>query len=489
MKLLIGWDIQDITPAQPVELIGQYYQRISQGVRDPLAVSALAMEQPGAGSGTQVVMVSIDIVYIAKDFLDEVRTRACAQVADLDPQAIILNATHVHTAPSWFVPFRWWQPAPGAMQPAEIRAFLLERTVRAVVNAWNARQPGRVGAASAYAPVGFCRRMLYADGSAMMYGATDREDFIGVEGGNDPEVRLLYTWDEDDRLTGVVVNVACAAQVMEAGYRMTGDFFGELRKRIHAAYGPQVTLLPQVSAAGCQSPRNLPAQSSDEVNYWGESGMVAIADRLERAVADGYAAARDHRASVPVFKHSVTPVTLPVHRATPAEYQAASAEVQRLIRGFPDEATASRELFARFVADTHAGEKRQRHGPFDNKELDFVLLENAQAVIQRYETQDATPTFSMELHALRLGDCVFVTNPFELFLDYGQMIIARSQAPRTFLVQLACDAGRYLPTARAMAAGGYSALIINGSVGPEGGRMLVEASVKAIAELWQESQS
>ena len=45
MNMLIGWDIQDITPAQPVELIGQYYQRISKGVRDPLSVSALAMEQ------------------------------------------------------------------------------------------------------------------------------------------------------------------------------------------------------------------------------------------------------------------------------------------------------------------------------------------------------------------------------------------------------------------------------------------------------------
>ena len=65
------------------------------------------------------------------------------------------------------------------------------------------------------------------------------------------------------------------------------------------------------------------------------------------------------------------------------------------------------------------------------------------------------------------------------------VLFRRSQAKRTFLVQFACDTGRYLPTARAMAAGGYSALIINGSVGPEGGRMLVEASVKAIEELWK----
>jgi hypothetical protein len=328
--------------------------------------------------------------------------------------------------------------------------------------------------------------MCYADGSAMMYGETNRADFIGVEGANDPVVRMLFTWDEREQMTGVIVNVACPAQVMEAAHVVSADFFGELRKRIQATYGAQVKLLPQVSAAGCQSPRNLPAQSKDDVNYWNESGMVAIAGRLEKAVAEGCAAARKSIQRDPVLKHTVTQLALPVRRVSATEHQVACAEVKRLIGNFPDEATASRELFAQFVADTHAGEKRQPHGPFDNKELDFVLLENAQAVISRYENQDATPTYSMELHALRLGDCVFVTNPFELFLDYGQAIIARSAAKRTFLIQFCCDSGRYLPTARAIAGGGYSALIINGAVGPEGGRMLVDASVKAIEKLWKE---
>lgn len=486
MKTLIGWDIQDITPTQPVELIGQYYQRVSKGVRDPISVTALAIEQTAPGGVEQAVMVSMDIIFVAGDFQDEVRKLAGAQLPDLKPQAIFLNATHIHSGPMWFAPFRWWKPAAGAMQPAEIRAFILERVVRAVVNAWKSRQPGRVSTTSAYASVGFSRRMCYADGSAMMYGETNRADFIGVEGGNDPVVRMLFTWDEREQMTGVIVNVACPAQVMEAAYEISADFFGELRKRIHATYGAQVKLLPQVSAAGCQSPRNLPAQSKDDVNYWNESGMVAIAERLEKAVAEGYAAARQSIQCDPVLKHSMTKLTLPVHRASEAQYQAACAEVKQLVKNFADEATASKELFAQFVADTHAGEKRQPHGPFDNKELDFVKLENAQAVIKRYRNQDATPTYTMELHAVRLGDSAFVTNPFELFLDFGQMIIARSPAKQTFTIQLACDVGRYLPTAKAVTGGGYSALIINGSVGPEGGRMLVDASVKAIEELWKE---
>jgi hypothetical protein len=86
----------------------------------------------------------------------------------------------------------------------------------------------------------------------------------------------------------------------------------------------------------------------------------------------------------------------------------------------------------------------------------------------------------VELHAVRLGDLAFATNPFELYLDYGQRIKARSRAEQTFLVQLACGRLGYLPTARAVAGGGYGALIANGSVGTEGSRILVEESIAAI---------
>ena len=482
-NMLVGWDTQDITPDQPVELIGQYYQRISKGVRDHLTVTAMAFECEGGGA--QAVMVSLEILFVTRDFLHDVRKEVVAQLPELDPKVIFLNATHIHSGPFWFAPFRWWVPAEGATPPAEIRAFILERTVRAVVRAWKARCAGQTASASVWANTGFCRRMLYADGHATLYGEVNDEDFIGVESASDPEVRMLFTWDESEALTGLILNVACPAQVLEAGYEISADFFGELRQRIHRTYGQDVHLLAQVSAAGCQSPRNMPEQSKGDVNYWNEQGISAIAHRLEKAVAEGYAMACKRKQKSAPLMHSVKEISLPVRRATMSEYQAACADVERITKSHPDVSTASRELFDSFVEDVQSREKVQSRGPFDDKELDFVHLENALAVIRRYETQDSEPVFSMELHALRIGDCAFVTNPFELFLDYGQMICARSRAGRTFVVQFACDSGGYLPTARASAAGGYSALIINGRVGPEGGRILVDATVHAINELWE----
>jgi len=116
-----------------------------------------------------------------------------------------------------------------------------------------------------------------------------------------------------------------------------------------------------------------------------------------------------------------------------------------------------------------------------------VLIQNNLAVVKRFETQDSMPRYDFEMHVLRLGDVVFVTNPFELYLEFGHRIKARSVAQQTFVVQLSCGSGGYLPSARAEQLGGYGGLIINGEVGSDGGALLVDVSVEEIAAQWRQS--
>ena len=61
-------------------------------------------------------------------------------------------------------------------------------------------------------------------------------------------------------------------------------------------------------------------------------------------------------------------------------------------------------------------------------------------VLDRHEAQGERPTEDVEVHALRIGDAALVTNPFELFLDFGLRMKARSRAQQTFIAQLACGA-------------------------------------------------
>ena len=71
-------------------------------------------------------------------------------------------------------------------------------------------------------------------------------------------------------------------------------------------------------------------------------------------------------------------------------------------------------------------------------------------------------------------------------VDYGVQIQARSRAEQTILIQLAAamDFAYYVPTPRAVQAGGYSAEVTHNLVGPEGAQVLVDRTVEAIGELW-----
>ena len=91
-----------------------------------------------------------------------------------------------------------------------------------------------------------------------------------------------------------------------------------------------------------------------------------------------------------------------------------------------------------------------------------------------------------EVHVIRLGNIAIATNPFELFLDYGNQIKARSKAEQTFLIQLANGAEGYLPTEKAEKGGHYSAFISSGITGHVGGEMLVRGTLKSINHMFAE---
>jgi hypothetical protein len=108
-----------------------------------------------------------------------------------------------------------------------------------------------------------------------------------------------------------------------------------------------------------------------------------------------------------------------------------------------------------------------------------------QSIVDRFERQKTDPNYAMELHVLRLGDVAVCTNPFELYTEYGVRIRARSKAVQTFVVQLACGSGAYLPTEEAIRGGSYSTAVYSTPVGPQGGDSLVDQTVEAINAMWE----
>ena len=102
------------------------------------------------------------------------------------------------------------------------------------------------------------------------------------------------------------------------------------------------------------------------------------------------------------------------------------------------------------------------------------------------KVQELMETLDTEVHIIKMGTIAFATNPFELFLDYGNQIKARALCEQTFLIQLANGTEGYLPTEKAEKGGHYSAFIASGQCGHAGGEQLVRETLKDINGLFAE---
>jgi hypothetical protein len=432
-------------------LKGQWHVRVSTHAEDPLTATALSLETGGA-EPEQAVLVSCDLLSIPTWLQERVRDRVRGRLPALDPLKLFLNATHTHTAPEME---DGWYPYPGGnvMTPAECADFLVERIAEVVVEALKGRGPGGVSWALGHAVVGHNRRVMYFDGNSKMYGKTDDPNFDCIEGYEDHAVEMLFTWDPSKRLTGVVINLACPSQIVEGENYISADFWHDVRTEIRRRHSPGLFVLPQCSAAGDQSPHLLIYKRA-EVEMWKRRGVTErqeIAERVADAVDRAYGAAQSGiRTDIP-FKHRVETLELPIQRLSRDDYNAAQ-EYVRLNERKPD---------ARFF--------------FEKETV---------ARYQRQEGANPPTSYPMELHVLRLGDVAMATNPFELFLDYGLRMKARSHALQTFVIQLACDDAMYLPTERAVRARGYGAEALVSKVGPEGGQALVNRTVELIDGMW-----
>ncbi len=486
-QLMIGWSEADITPATDkfISLAGQYYVRLSKEIHSRLKTVAVAFS-----SGDQhFLLASMDNGGVAEVFQQAVREAVVKLEPAINPANIFINAIHTHNAPAAKVPAKVKGAHGGVVKavadpnvytPQEYVDFVVPVVARNLVNAWKNRKNGGIARAFGFARVGHCRRPVFADGTAEMYGDTTRLDFIGMEAGEDSGVDMLFTYDGAGKKTGMLLNVACPSQVMESTYKVSSDFAGATRELLKKEYGEDFHMLYQISPAGCQSPRDLVRHYTTEPDFWHEDGVAVIADRLLTAVRNAEPGEIDY---APVFKTATLRVTLPRRRASYQDYKAAKAELARLVAIKSED-----DAYKEFCDNTHAAEKLGGPGPYDDKTEHFVCIKNVQAVITRYETQDEVPTMSFDMLVARLGDIAIANNPFELYLYYGQNIKARSKARQTFLVQLSSGASihaGYLPSPDAEKFGGYGGMIINGQCGSEGGFMLADITVKEINKLFE----
>lgn len=492
-KLKIGWAEVDITPNQKINLAGQFYERVSDVVESRLYVTALAVDN----GEDQMIICSCDIDGVSRNLNEMVKGRLEVKLP-ISTDKVILSAIHTHTSYTYkqvgtvgytlretylkkVLPkdMEYLSKTSGekAMDPEDALNFLAEKIVEAVLLAWENRTEGFYQCAFGRASVGMCRRAVYDDGSAKMWGETNLANFSHLESGNDSGIELIYTFDKDRQLNGVVANIACPAQVVEQRYFISSDYWGKIKENLENKFGKKIFVLGLCSAAGDQCPRDLirwvepetpvedpninhlyPIERRADPSMYDISGLKLVGKRISSEIVSVFeeldlSKMKDEG----VLVHETINMEFPLRRVTIAEYEDAKNRIDEFI-----------------------AKNRGKRVTYEENAKLYIYS----GIVDRYNVQQTVNSFKEEIHVVRFDDIAIATSPFELFLDFGNKLRARSKAKQTFIIQLACGSDGYVPTKMAEKGGHYSAYISSGTTGHIGGDIWVNNTLENINKMF-----
>jgi len=258
--LQAGAAMVDITPPAGTHLAGSGAgeHRPAQTVMDPLYAKSIAF----AIGERRVCMVILDLTIVTGDYTENIRAEIGAQTG-LAPEAIIVQATQTHSAPSLghFMldpDFPLETTAESEYLRGAERAYG-DRVAAAVVNvaveAVGKMQPARIGLGrGVLGDLAFNRRGIRRDGSIAMPKPQGRErqpfgiaDICYLEGPMDPEVGVCCIQDMDMRPLAFLLHYTChpvnAFGQRETYRAVSADWPGAWSREMQRAFDADVVPL------------------------------------------------------------------------------------------------------------------------------------------------------------------------------------------------------------------------------------------------------
>ncbi len=132
---------------------------------------------------------------------------------------------------------------------------------------------------------------------------------------------MLCFWDDQDKLFGTAINVACPSQEVESGSAVNADFWHNVRESLRAQYGADLLVLGWTGAAGDQSPHLMYSKASEERmrKLRGLTRLEELSRRIVAAWEEAYEGASQERHTDAVLMHQVQTIELPERMVTREE--------------------------------------------------------------------------------------------------------------------------------------------------------------------------
>ncbi len=414
-ELRVGAAIVDVTPNQlPVLVNGSMTSRSEEKIKTHVNARAIVIDD----GQERIGIVVVDSCMMPRHLLDEAKQLASTRT-QLQPDRILISATHTHTAPSSM-------GALGTNADPNYVPYLRQKLVEALVAAEQKLAPARVGWGSGQAPEFTALRRWVrrpdrvADDPfgnptvrANMHAARNPDDATGPSGPEDPQLSMIAFTSPAGQPIAVLSNFSMHYFGDAA---ISADYFGLF------CTGMQQYLIEH-------------GASEDVVAIMshGCSGDIWRRDYMEiQAAADG---------TIEEYSQGLLAVATDVYRSIEYQPEADVAmQEARLSMQYrvPD---AQRLQWAQQIVE-QLGDRLPQTLPeiYAREQLYLHELQSTEIVVQ----------------ALRIGDIAIATTPNETYALTGLKLKLQSPLPRTMVIELANGGDGYIPPPEQHVLGGYN---------------------------------
>ena len=443
--LLCGFGKREITPPIGTPIVGYYRQRFAKGVIDPLYVRA-AFFQSGQ---TRALVLTVDVCLLQKEWVNRIREK-CGKAFGVDPDAILLNASHTHTGPLTGKDFA----SDLEVDPAYID-FLVEQAYCAAGEASVDLKPARLFYAKTEAKgISYVRRYRMKDGSIKTNPGRKLWDEVACALAEPNEAVRVLKIQREGADDVYMVHFGTHADTVHGEF-ISADWPGfvcSITERVIPGskcmflLGPQgdVNTTNRLRGSGYTN-----IVTSEKIIEDGR-GDIAHARYMARSIVGSVLQVCDHMEEIGTegISFAATEMQLPTNRIT---------------EGIEE---------AKRINDAYLAGRKKEEG------ITTTVLAKARRIIRM---QSAPPYYVYRAYALKIGDFVISGCPGEPFTELGLRIYASSPFEHAMVCCQTNESCGYVATSRAYEEGGYEASTSSYQQGAD--NAYVEAAVAALKEI------
>lgn len=450
--LQVGTAAVDISPTVfPMQLRSGK----SDYVHDPLHVRAIAFQN---GEG-RAVLALVDAIGSGREMTDEVKAKV-AKKTGWKVEEMLVSGTHTHTAP------KGGDTSPGRIAYEQRRKEGLEE---ALTKAIQSLEPAKVGYASDEEPSEVYNRRWHLKPGTMdrnPMGGLDqvrtnapRGNLVKPAGPTDPDVSVVDVRNRRGKALGLIANyslhyVGGIPKAYKDGREFgmaSADYYGEFARIMPYRIG------------GSKPPENFVAMMTNgtsgdinNIDFYSKRAPRAPFEQI-RVVANKTADAA-WRATKKIETYNENPLVAMRQREVILNYR------------IPGKEDLKKALELMKLSSKERNEINTRSSSVATRTIE-------------YSDPDFIKTEPVIIQAIRIGDQAIVSLPFEVLVEIGLEIKAKSPFPDTFTISLANGGYGYLPPPNQHKLGGYETWLGTSKFEEESSNLLTKQLLEMLAEL------